>query len=78
MKVYQFTLILPDVDDDTAEAIYGRCKDSSLGRAGATTYLAFNRETASLESVIDSALADLRSLGVEPVQIQMEVPAESS
>lgn len=78
MKTYQFTLILPDVDDDSAEAIYGRCKDSSLRRAGATTYLAFDREAVSLESAIDSALADLRSLGIQPLQIQMEVPAAAS
>ena len=78
MKVYQFTLILPEVDDDTAEAIYGKCKDSSLGKTAGETYLAFDREVASLESAIDSALAELRSLGIQPLQIQMEVPAASS
>ena len=78
MKVHQFTLILPEVDDEAADAIYGKCKDSSLGKAGGTTYLAFDREATSLESAIDSALADLRSLGVQPLQIQMEVPAASS
>jgi hypothetical protein len=78
MRVYQFTLILPEVDDETASAIYGRCNDSSLGKDAGTTYLAFDREAASLESAIDSALADLRSLGVQPLQIQMEVPATSS
>lgn len=78
MKVYQFTLILPEVDDETADAIYGKCRDSSLGRAAGTTYLAFDREAASLESAINSALADLRSLGIQPLQIQMEVPAAYS
>ncbi len=78
MRGYQFTLILPEVDDETADAIYGKCKDSSLGKAGETTYLAFDRESASLESAIDSALGELRSLGVQPLQIQMEVPAAAS
>ncbi len=78
MKTYQFTLILPEVDDETANAIYGKCNDSSLGKAAGTAYLAFDREATSLESAIDSALADLRSLGVQPLQIQMEVPAAAS
>lgn len=78
MKVYEFTLILPEVDDETADAIYGKCKDSSLGKGGGTTYLAFDREAASLEAAIDSALTDLRSLGVQPLRIEMEVPAASS
>ena len=78
MKVYEFTLILPEVDDETADAIYGKCEDSSLGKGNGTTYLAFDREAASLEAAIDSALTDLRSLGVQPLRIEMEVPAASS
>lgn len=74
MKVYQFTLILPDLDGGTAEAIYAACNDSSLGRTSGTTYLAFDREATSLELAIESALADLKSLGVEPLRIEMDVP----
>ena len=77
MNTYEFTLVLPDVDDETADAIYGKCRDSSLGKASGTTYAAFDREAESLESAIDSAVEDLRSVGVEPLQIQIEVPVAS-
>ncbi|HUT08930.1 MAG TPA: hypothetical protein VMY42_00395 [Thermoguttaceae bacterium] len=78
MKIYEFTLIIPDVDDETADAIYEKCKDSSLGKCGGETYVAYDREAESLESAIDSAVADLRSLGIQPLRIQMEVSAASS
>ena len=78
MRTYEFTLVVSDLDDETADAIYGKCKDSSLGKCNGRTYVAFDREADSLESAIDSAIADLRSLGVQPLRIQMEVPATSS
>ena len=78
MRVYQFTLILSDLDDEIADAIYGKCRDSSTGRANGAAYVAFDREAVSLESAIASAVADLRSVGVEPLRIQMEVPVASS
>ena len=78
MKMYEFTLVLPDVDDETADAIYGKCKDSSLGKCNGTTYVAFDREAESLEAAIDSAVADLKSVGVQPLHVQMEVPAAAS
>ena len=78
MKTYEFTLFLPDVDDETADAIYGKCKDSSLGKCSGTTYVAFDREADSLESAIDSAVADLKSAGVQPLRLEMELPVTSS
>ena len=78
MKTYEFTLLLPNVDEQTASAIYGRCKDSSLGKCSGTTYLAFDREAESLESAIDSAVADLKSVGVQPLRLEMELPVTPS
>lgn len=74
MKTYEFTLILPNVDEKTAEAIYGKCRDSSLGMSNGTTYVAFDRQSKSLESAIDSAIADLKSVGVQPLRVEIEVP----
>ena len=75
MKTYEFTLILQEVDDETAETIYSLCNDSSLGKSNGTTYIAFDREGETLESAIDSAIVDLKSLGVQPLRIEMEIPS---
>lgn len=74
MKTYEFTLVLSDVDDETAEAIYGKCHDSSLGMSNGTTYIAFDRQSKSLESAIDSAIADLKNVGVQPLRVEIEIP----
>jgi len=78
MKVYQFTLILPNLDDQTAEHIYERCDDASVGSRNGTPYAAFDREASSLEAAIDSATADLRSVDVWPIRVEMEVPVGAS
>jgi len=75
MKTYEFTVIIPDVDETTADAIYGKCGDASLGKSNGMTYVAFDRDGESLESAIDSAVADLRSVGVQPLRVEMELPA---
>ena len=78
MKTYSFSFILSDVDEQTASAIYGKCNDSSLGKSNGVTYLAFDREAESLEQAIHSAVDDLHVLGVQPLRIEMDVPAAAS
>ena len=74
MKTYEFTIILPDINDATVDAIYGRCPDSSIGEAHGTMYVAFDREAMSLEAALESAVADLRKLGVTPLRVEMDIP----
>jgi hypothetical protein len=38
-----------------------------------TSYVAFDREAESLEAAIDSAVAVLRRLGVEPMRVEMDL-----
>ena len=78
MKTYAFTLILPEMDDTTAEMLYGACDDASLGKSHGTTYVAFDREAKSLEAAIDSALIDLKDIGVEPLRIEMAIPTTAA
>ena len=78
MKTYEFILILPEMDNEIAEAIYEVCNDSSLGKTNGATYVAFDRLAESLESAIDSAIADLKSVNVQPLRIEMEIPATIS
>lgn len=74
MKTFEFTLIVPDIDDAVIDAIYGKCPDSSVGRTHGTMYVAFDREASSLELALHSAVADLRQLGVRPLRVEMDVP----
>ena len=78
MQIYEFILIISDVDEETAEAIYGQCQDSSVGKSHETTYVAFDREAESLESAISSAVDDLKKIGVQPMKVEIEVPATTT
>ena len=78
MHTCQFTVIIPEVTDETADAIYGACDDASVGKSNDRTYVAFDREAESLEQAIEAAIADLRRVGVRPLRIEMEVPAMAS
>lgn len=74
MKTYEFILIVPDIDDAIVEAVYERCLDTSVGRSHGTTYVAFDREATSLDAALDSAIDDLRQLGIAPIRVEMDVP----
>lgn len=78
MKTYAFTLIVPEIDDTVANAIYDACTDASFGKSHDTTYVAFDREAASLEIAIDSAIADLQRVGVYPLRVEMDIPTAVS
>ncbi len=74
MKIYEFTLIISKIEDETVEKLYGVCNDVSVGQRHGVTYIAFDREAKSLETAINSALVDLTNIGVEPLRIEMAVP----
>lgn len=74
MKTYEFTVIIPRIDDSTADTIYGLCPDSSVGATRGVSYVAFDREADTLEHAIQSAVSQLRSLGAEPLRIELDVP----
>lgn len=74
MASYQFTLIVegPDLQaDDLIDAFYeAGCDDALVGRADGVQYLDFDREAASLEKAILSAVADVEHVdGVEVVRL---------
>jgi len=78
MSTCEFLVIIPEVDGKTADAIYRKCDDSSLGKSNGRTYVAFDRKAESLEEAIEWAVADLANLGVRPLRIEMDVPAMAS
>ena len=75
MRVYQFTVIVPELDDAGADAIYAACSDASVGASHGVPHVAFDRAADNLEQAIQSAVTDLRRVGVEPRRIELDVAA---
>ncbi|WP_207146379.1 hypothetical protein [Chromatium okenii] len=46
----------------------------SIGSCHEQMYVAFDREASCLESAIDSAVTDLRAMGIHPLRIELDVP----
>lgn len=74
MPAYHFTLIVegPDLQgDELADALYeSGCDDALVGRSHGVQYLDFDREAASPEHAVLSAVADVERIGnVEVVSI---------
>ena len=74
MTFHHFTLIVdgPDLQDDTLidAAFEAGCDDAAIGRIDGIQYVDFDREAASLDQAIISAVADLERIsGVDVVRI---------
>jgi hypothetical protein len=69
MQTYEFTVLIPDVDDDMIDAIAGRCPDSGVGTCDGATFVAFDRQAKSLGDAIDTAVADLEALGIHAIRV---------
>lgn len=72
MKVYDFQLILPDLDEDTIDRIYGHCGDVGIGTREGVTYADVHREADSLGTAIDSVMHDLEALGIKPLEVHVD------
>jgi hypothetical protein len=75
MKLHSLTVLVDPLDDDAVEALYARCDDASAGQSCGSAYVGFDREAASLEDAIQSALADLKAVGIQPRRIELDIPA---
>ena len=74
MPIHHFTLIVegPHLQDDSLvdEAFEAGCGDAAIGRVDGIQYVDFDREAASLDEAIRSAVADLERInGVAVVRI---------
>jgi hypothetical protein len=74
MQAYEFTIVIPEIDDDIIDAIAGRCPDSGVGTCEGTTFVDFDREAKSLGDAIDSAVADLKKLGIRAIRVTIDMP----
>ena len=74
MPIHHFTLIVdgPDLQDDTLiDAVFeAGCDDAAISRTGGVQYVDFDREAASLDQAILTAVTDLERIdGVALVRI---------
>jgi hypothetical protein len=64
MKIYEFDVVLKDtseITDDQADALFeAGCDDGSPASRGGTAWVHFDRESASLEEAIRSAVAQIQ------------------
>lgn len=74
MQTYDFKLILDrvDLDEEEADALYGRCKDATLITEEGVTFLDFDRRADSLEQAVRSAIADVNAAGFRVLRVEIE------
>ena len=78
METYEFTIDIPEIDDDTIDSLAGRCPDSGVGTCNGGTFVDFDRQAKSLGDAIDSAIADLEALGIHAVRVTVDVPQQAA
>lgn len=68
-SVYQFTLVLKNVDEKTAgleDSLYeAGCDDALINYRNSAVYLEFDREAGSLEDAVVSAIKNVRSATID-------------
>jgi len=73
--IYEFEIVLAGHDVMTVELgealLAAGCDDSTTGSCNGEAFVAFDREAASLEEAIRSAIADIRKAGVEPAEVRL-------
>jgi hypothetical protein len=77
MKNYEFDLRLKDVlevTDDQADALFAAgCDDGTPASCNGITWVHFDREAASLEEAIRSAIAQVQAAGFTVSKIELDV-----
>ena len=75
MKEHEFTVILANISemsDEAANALYeAGCDDGSPGSCDGVTSVDFHRDAPTLESAIQSAVADIRTAGFQVQRIEI-------
>jgi len=79
MKIYQFDVVLKnesEVTDDQADRLFAAgCDDGTPTSSNGLAWVHFDREAASLEEAISSAVAQVQSAGFAVSKVELEVDA---
>lgn len=74
-KVYQFTLVLKNVDENTSnleDSLYeAGCDDALINFRNGTVYLDFDRKANSLDEAVLSAIQDVESSAIKPIVVSV-------
>jgi hypothetical protein len=73
--VYQFELVLADHDVMTVEMgnalVAAGCDDSTTGSSDCAAFVAFDRDSPSLEEAIRTAIADVQRAGFRVAEVRL-------
>jgi hypothetical protein len=82
MKTYEFDVILKEVSevtDDQAERLFAAgCDDGTPASCDGVAWIHFDREAASLEEAIVSAIAQVQGAGFRVSKVELDVDATVS
>jgi len=82
MKAYEFDVILKDmseVTDDQADTLFAAgCDDGTPAACNGVAWIHFDREAASLEEAISSAVAQIQVGGIVVSKVELDVDAAVS
>jgi hypothetical protein len=76
MTKYDFSLVIADeveLTEDVADALFSAgCDDATPGTCEGVLTLDFHREAPSLEDAIRTAIADVRSAGLQAARVEID------
>ena len=74
--IWRFTLFLRDVEEMTVELsdrlFESGCDDGSPSSSGGVSKIGFDRDSATLQEAIRSAVSDVRRAGVDVDHVEIE------
>lgn len=66
---------LPEFDDQQADRLYeAGCSDGVLASGNGVSHISFAREATSLQEAIRSAIANIRSVGLDVARVEIDAP----
>lgn len=78
MKNHEFRLVLADLTEvsmDDADALYeAGCRDATFGSCEKLAFGDFDRESATLEEAVRSAIADIQKAGFSVTRLERVEP----
>lgn len=79
MKTYEFDVVLKDlseVTDDDADRLFAAgCDEGTPASCDGMAWIHFDKEAASLEEAIRSAIAQIQAAGFQVSKVELDVDA---
>lgn len=76
MKTYEFDVVLKNVsevtDDQADELFAAGCEDGTPTACNGVAWIHFDREAASLEEAISSAVAQVQAAGLQVSKVELD------